>query len=44
MAVLKRVAEDNGLTRTELVEFLIGELRKMEPKEVQKWKKKNRKN
>ena len=42
MEVLKRVAEEHGLTRTELVEFLIGELRKKEPKDVQKWKNKKK--
>jgi len=41
-AVLRRVAEENGMTKTELVEYLIGELRKKEPKEIQKWKKKKR--
>ncbi len=41
-AVLRRVAKENGMTKTELVEYLIGELRKKEPKEIQKWKKKKR--
>jgi macrodomain Ter protein organizer (MatP/YcbG family) len=38
--VLARVAKENGMTLTDLVEYLIGELRKKEPKEIQKWKNK----
>tara|TARA_R100001443_G_scaffold89011_3_gene95427 strand:- start:3305 stop:3496 length:192 start_codon:yes stop_codon:yes gene_type:complete len=38
--VLKRVAKENGITKTELVEYLISQLKKKQTKDIQKWKNK----
>ena len=43
--VLKKLADDNGMTLTEVVEFLINELNKQSEvitrQKIQKWKKKS---
>jgi|TARA_R110001592_G_scaffold327549_1_gene608754 hypothetical protein len=36
--VLNRVAKENGLTKTELVEYLISQLQKKQTKNIQAWK------
>jgi hypothetical protein len=43
-AVLNRVAKENGMTKTELVEYLISQLNKKQTKDIQEWKNKNRGN
>ena len=42
-AVLNRVAKENKLTKTELVEYLISQLEEKESKEIEKWKNKRKK-
>jgi len=42
-AVLNRVAKENKLTKTELVEYLISELEEKESKGIEKWKNKRKK-
>tara|TARA_R110002020_G_scaffold187963_2_gene386491 strand:+ start:515 stop:763 length:249 start_codon:yes stop_codon:yes gene_type:complete len=42
-AVLNRVAKENQMTKTELVEYLISQLEEKESKEIEKWKNKKKK-
>ena len=37
MDELAAVAKDNGMTLTDLVEYLINELKNKQPKEIQQW-------
>lgn len=42
--VLGKVAKENGMTLTSLIEYLIGELRKKQPNEIRKWHEKQKRN
>jgi len=40
--VLNRVASENDMTKTELVEYLISQLTKKQTKDIQQWKNKKK--